>query len=412
MYAFQLWREYKLSIAEIYALFPTAIPVYVDDAFCILDIDSLNKIIRNAPRMWGVIKIIEIEKTSNISECIVKKAEKHEWKFRYGLSIFWARNLKKILMEQKRALKIAWVSARFVNKNFENLSSAQIIGEKLVERWSDFNVIQVPNTSPSLNSGIPFWKKGGNNSARVEYVWTTIWVQDIDAYSKRDYGKTRDMQVGMLPPKLAQIMMNIATSELSSQGKNEATIYDPFCGLWTILIESILMWNTTVYWSDISPENIEKTKKNLNYTRNNFENLVKTAEARVLDAKWISSSPFLKKTDTIVTEGYLGQAFFPHSVTLWKIEDVKKELLEIYTKFFMGLQKANFRKPIVISFPFWEIQWKYYYFIEIYVLIKKYGKTLPLLPRMDDIKHTKSWSLLYKRPGQVVGREIFKIKIL
>ena len=387
MYAFQLWREYKLSIAEIYALFPTAIPVHVDDKFCILDITSSKEVIIKAKHMWGVIKIIKIHKDiRDVSELIIEHAQQHEWKFRYGLSIFGSWNLKKILMDQKKSLKAEWVSARFINKNFENLSSAQIIAEDLVTRNSDFSLIEAD---------------------KKNYIWNTVWVQDIDAYSERDYGKTRDMLVGMLPPKLAQIMINI----VSPQEKDKITVYDPFCGLGTILIESILMQNTEVYGSDISPENIEKTKKNINYTRKSFENSVKTADTLVLDAKRISSSPFLKKADCIVTEWYLGTPFLPHSVSVWKVNEVKKELLNLYTHFFKGLQKANFTKPIVISFPFWEIQWKYHYFTEIYDIIKEHGKTLPLLPRMDDIKHTKSWSLLYKRPGQVVGREIFKIKI-
>jgi len=65
----------------------------------------------------------------------------------------------------------------------------------------------------------------------------------------------------------------------------------------------------------------------------------------------------------------------------------------------------------VISFPFWEIRGKYYYFDEIYEVIKKHAKKLSLLPKLDDIKHTRSGSLLYKRADQVVGREIFKLKI-
>ncbi|MDA9128869.1 hypothetical protein N9J72_00125 [Candidatus Gracilibacteria bacterium] len=391
MYAFQLGREYKLSIAEIYAMFPTAIPIHIDEKFCILDIDSLDEILKKAKRMGGVIKIIKIQKNvRDVSEMITQNAQNHEGKFRYGLSLFGQGNLKKMLMDQKKDLKTHGVSARFINKNFENLSSAQIIAEDLVTRNSDFNVIQADKNI---------------------FVGTTVWVQDINAYSKRDYGKTRDMLVGMLPPKLAQIMINIGTSSSSVGDIQTQTVYDPFCGLGTVLIESMLMGNSEVYGSDISPENIEKTRKNINYTRKNFENTIKTADVSVLDAKGISSSAYLKKSDIIVTEGYLGKAFLPHSVTLGKIQEEKKELLEIYEKFFTGLQKANFRKPLVVSFPFWEIQGKYYYFSEIYDIIKKYGKTLPLLPRMENIKHTKSGSLLYKRPGQVVGREIFKIKI-
>jgi hypothetical protein len=64
---------------------------------------------------------------------------------------------------------------------------------------------------------------------------------------------------------------------------------------------------------------------------------------------------------------------------------------------------------IVISFPFWDIRGKYHYFSEVYDIIKKYCKIQHLLPFHDEIKHTRSGSLLYKRPNQTVGREIFKL---
>ena len=135
--------------------------------------------------------------------------------------IFWnKKSLKNELNNIKKTLKQNEISSRFVNKDFKNLSSAQILWEKLDIKKTDFNTICTDNEV---------------------YTWTTIWIQDINAYSKRDYGKSRDMQIGMLPPKLSQIMINI------SGGKN---IYDPFCGLGTILIESQYMWNTEIYGSD------------------------------------------------------------------------------------------------------------------------------------------------------------------
>jgi len=54
----------------------------------------------------------------------------------------------------------------------------------------------------------------------------TIGVQDIDAYTHRDIGRERSMTVGMMPPKLAQIMLNLAT-----KGERGFQIWDPFCGL-------------------------------------------------------------------------------------------------------------------------------------------------------------------------------------
>lgn len=390
MHAFQLWREFKLSLAEIYTLFPTTEIVYADMGVCILNTQNSQEIIEKAQKMGWVIKIIALFENYawKPAQTILEQSEGFEGKFRYGISALWGdeKNLKRILMDTKKLLKEGWMSARFVNKNFSNLSSAQIIGEGLVKRSSDFSIISA----------------GG-----MEYFGKTIWVQDIEKYSQRDYGKTRDMVVGMLPPKLAQMMINIS---YDGQVKIQS-IYDPFCGLWTILIESILMGNKQVYGSDISPENIEKTKKNITFARKEFDNVLKTSETSVLDAKGISSSPYLKKSDVIVTEGYLGQAFLKHTVSEQKIQEEKKHLLDIYEKFFFGLHKANFKGIIVISFPFWEIKGKYFYFSEVYDIIKKYCKNLPLLPKDIEFQHTKSGSLLYKRKDQVVGREIFKLKI-
>ena len=384
MYAFQLWREFKLSLAEIFQIFPTTRIEYADKSICILETQDKELVLRNAVRMWGVIKIIELtpDYRGKADETISGLLENFEWKFRYGLSILWAeKNLKWLLMDTKRLLKSKWISTRFVNKNFSNLSSAQIIGENLVERGTDFTVIAA-------------WD--------MEYFGKTIWVQDIEAYSKRDYGKTRDMVVGMLPPKLSQMMINFS---------QWSKIYDPFCGLGTILIESILMNNLEVYGSDISAENIDKTKKNITFARREFDNSLKTSETFVLDAKWISSSPFLKKSDAIVTEWYLGQVFTKKTVSKSAVAEEKKLLLEIYTNFFEGLKRANYKWTIIICFPFWEIMWIYNYFDEVYDVIKKHAKNLPLLPPHDEFKHTRSWSLLYKRPDQVVWREIFKLKI-
>lgn len=78
----------------------------------------------------------------------------------------------------------------------------------------------------------------------------TLACQDIDSYTRRDTGKSRDMIVGMMPPKLVQMMLNLS---LDSDMKNPG-IYDPFCGLGTTLIEAANMGMTRIYGSDLSKE--------------------------------------------------------------------------------------------------------------------------------------------------------------
>lgn len=192
MYAFQLGREYKLSLAEIYALFPTTKVEYVDKNICILDTQDTKDVLTKVEHMGGTIKVIELSLNyrGKPAASIASTLEDFEGKFRYGLSVLGdAKNLKVLLMDAKKLLKEKGISTRFVNKNFTNLSSAQIIGEDLVERGTDFTLIV---------------------AGKTEYFGKTIWVQDIENYSKRDYGKTRDMEVGMLPPKLAQMMIHLS----------------------------------------------------------------------------------------------------------------------------------------------------------------------------------------------------------
>jgi len=65
------------------------------------------------------------------------------------------------------------------------------------------------------------------------------------------------MVVGMMPPKLVQMMINISTTP-----KNSA-IYDPFCGLGTTLIEAANMGYTSLFGSDISKEMVQSSQKSL-----------------------------------------------------------------------------------------------------------------------------------------------------
>ena len=227
---FQLWREYKLSIAELLAIFPKWDIVYFNKDILILSNISFEEAKEKASRLWWTIKVFKVDKIDNLQEInniLISKWEEIEWKFKYWISVFWEKiNLKSYLLDLKKSLKKNDISSRFVNKDFSNLSSSQIIWENLINRWTDFSII--------------LWK---NN-----YFWESIWIQDIESYSDRDYSKTRDMQVWMLPPKLSQMMINIAWWNVD---------FDPFVWLGTILIESIYMWNKEVYWSDLSDKMVE-----------------------------------------------------------------------------------------------------------------------------------------------------------
>jgi len=280
MFGFQLWREFKLSIAEISAVFPEWKTVYFSKEILILDFENNNikeEILKKANFLGWTIKIIEIIKNEDnldISNIILNKSKNHEWKFKYWVNIFWENlNLKKILNKTKTLLKNNFISSRFVNKDFKNLSSSQIIWEKLIKNNSDYNLIIWDNKN---------------------FIWKSIWVQDINNYSKRDWQKDRDMQTWMLPPKLAQIMINLS---------GWTKIYDPFVWLGTVLIESVLMWNKNIYWSDLSERMVDISRNNIKSL--NYE--LHTLDIFNQNSKYIWEVEFLweNKVDAIVTEWYL-----------------------------------------------------------------------------------------------------------
>lgn len=375
---FILGREYKLSISEILTVFPKGKTVYFAKDILILESIETSEVINKASNLWWTIKIIEI---SDID--IVDIALESEWKFKYWINIYWwKKNLREIILKTKKELKKNNISSRFVNKDFQNLSSAQLIWEKLVKSWTDYSYIY---------------------TSKAEYIWKTIWVQDINAYSKRDYSKDRDMQTGMLPPKLSQMMINIS-------GWNN--IYDPFVWLGTVLIEALLIWSKNIYWSDLNDKMVELSEKNINtfISENNLS--IQDSKFFKLNAKFIDEAEILKenKVESIVTEWYLWEVMTQKNISIDRIEKQKESLKSIYEKFFLNLKKINYSWNIVICFPFWEINWKHNYFDEIYNIVNENCIIQKLFPKELELT-TKVWSLLYKRDKQLVWREIFKLKI-
>ncbi|MDQ7009930.1 MAG: hypothetical protein Q9M94_06570 [Candidatus Gracilibacteria bacterium] len=375
MIGFQLGREWRLSIAEILAVFNDVKIIDYTSDYLILDNLEEKIVLEKASNLGGSIKIMKIFSLEDISfeEKILDLAAENEGKFKYGITVLGDKfNLKTTLMKLKKELKNSGISSRFVNKDFKSINSATIIGENLVKRGTDFSVLQNKNN---------------------KFLGKTIWIQDINAYSKRDYAKSRDMQVGMLPPKLSQMMINL------SGGKE--VVYDPFIGLGTILIEAELMGFSGLYGSDLNQTMVETSSSN---TKGIIEKL---------NAKFINEATFFDKikTGVIVTEGYLGEVMTQKNISKDRILEQRKGLEKLYNPFFENLKKGGFSGTIVMSFPFWEVRGNYYYFEEIYSILEEYCEILPYFPEDFNIKSTKTGSLLYKREKQLVGREIFKLKI-
>ena len=129
-------------------------------------------------------------------------------------------------------------------------------------------------------------------------------VQDPDAWTLRDMGRPwRDTENGMLPPKLARLLVNLAGGEIAGH-----TLLDPFCGSGTIPMEAALIGYPTIVGSDIDPQQVKDTEGNMRWLAD--RGLIKH-EALAQMRYFVSAAAFVQTrvrppVHAIVTEGFLG----------------------------------------------------------------------------------------------------------
>lgn len=169
-------------------------------------------------------------------------------------------------------------------------------------------------------------------------------VQDADAWSLRDYGRpARDEKNGMLPPKLARMMVNLA--QLPSGG----ALLDPFCGGGTVLMEAALATDAKkIIGSDLEVKQSSDTEKNITWLLR--ERVLRPEdEARLSyftsDARRLETHLTPESIDRIVTEGYLGPPLRGHEKqdALTKTAAHISELWKESLKTFHPLLKKNGR---------------------------------------------------------------------
>lgn len=135
----------------------------------------------------------------------------------------------------------------------------------------------------------------------------TVTVQDIDDWTKRDRQKPyADHLRGMLPPKVARMMVNIALGHLATPNQNNKPIlYDPFCGSGTVLMEAMLR-GFKVQGADLSSKAVEGTQKNLQWLRQEYQ-LEAEFSVEKRDATRGFDHQVQPWVDAIVTEPFLGK---------------------------------------------------------------------------------------------------------
>jgi len=232
-----------------------------------------------------------------------------------------------------------------------------------------------------------------------------------DAYTKRDVMKpVRDTRVGLLPPKLAQILLNFG-AYMANDGKEKKlktlTVLDPFCGTGVIPMEALLRgWD--VLASDTSLKAVNGCEKNIDWTRKEYDILKKDVAATIW--KQDAQKPFelKEKPDVIVTETTLGTPF----ATTPPSKDAMKsrtEVEEIETGFLENIAATLPGVPVVCTLPVWFPKAGPLYIEKTWKKIHDIGFR-PILPPNVNPHHPERLSILYHRPDQSVGREIVLLK--
>jgi hypothetical protein len=247
------------------------------------------------------------------------------------------------------------------------------------------------------------------------WVGRTVAAQDIDAYTTRDMKKpVRDTLTGLLPPKLAQILLNFGRwlargcqTPLPESGKRAKpeplTVYDPFCGTGVIPLECLVRgWH--VLASDVSQKAVNGCEKNLEWLRKEQKILKKDVESTVF--KHDALKPFELKhlPDVVVTETTLGPALLKRP----PVKDVLKLRTEnerLQSNFLKSCMETLPGVPLVITWPFWKVKNDMILLERAWDYVHAAGFSATLPPGIEPTRPGRL-SLLYRRPDQFVGREI------
>lgn len=423
--AFHLGRVYTLSLAEIlavlnrrgvaYSIRDLYTEILVLETKQDLDLESLQK------RLGGVIKIMKVvdavprkKKTDYVSfslrDYFSTSRLKEQYlgqrngKLQFGVSLYpLSADLKlhgqnkRIGMEIKSTLTESGASCRLVlpERNSISLPSVSVTNNHLLEKGAEIDLLV---------------------SDKQILIAKTVTVQDFADYGRRDYQRpVRDMRMGMLPPKVAQMMINLAEYE-PQERDTHAVMLDPFCGVGTLLQEAMLI-GFKVVGSDISPKAVEGAEKNLNWFRIRYKLPPARYELFTSDAGKISEQFSEQKPIAVVTEGTLGPAY-DEVPDQKQIDKNFKDISQIHTAAFKEIKKIlEPGRTVVMALPAYKTKNSYITYPGIdKILALGYDIQAPIPEAIQKaypfLKITPRNSIIYDRKDQVVVREIviFKVK--
>ncbi len=321
-----------------------------------------------------------------------------------------------------------------------DVQKAGIILKKKL-RETNVSLRLIPNDQAKLSTATSHHNKLGLSPSKVELIVVrhgnrvivaeSIGTQNITALAARDQARPKtDAFVGMLPPKLARMMVNIAAGSVlplstakgsafpaereqddsnlrsrgpaaSDGGKTNSLpiILDPFCGTGVVLQEALLL-GFDASGTDLSEKMVNYTGQNLEWLSNKWhvDGTYSVEHGDAMTHQW------LPPIDAIASEAYLGQPFSaPPSPA--KLREVRGNCDHIISSFLenIGRQVAS-GTTFCLAVPAWNDGHDRFTHLPLTNKLDSFGFT------RIELSHASARDLLYYRPGQVVARELLVMK--
>ncbi len=377
-----------ISVAEITALTGLS-PSWREGQLAIFDnfegdVKKLGKRLGGTQKLGVLVGTLEkVEKTEMaafLAQDLI--AEHPEGKIHFGLSVYGKdqakvktvrEQSKNVGMELKSTLKAAGRSGRYVISKDETLSAVVITSNHLLDKGAEYAIIVRDNDIA---------------------VARTVAVQNVDEWAHRDLNRPRrNAKQGMLPPKLARMLVNLAGKEVAGK-----TLYDPFCGSGTILSEGAVVGYAKLIGSDINAQAVADTQENLTWL--GLQGVVVPAPTVFTSAASeapASGNIASASVDAIVTETYLGRPRKGDEEAS-EVQEAVNYVARLYEESFAALKTVL--KPggvVIIASPV-HVTDQESFEVPVNEIMSKLGYTPAPF-------HTE---LIYRQETQYVGRKIEK----
>lgn len=429
MYISILGRLAHISLAELARLYGSQSVRQISDQVALVSSDSFDFERLGGSKKAGRV-IIELPGSSwhkigrRIIDHYSDRFQASDHKITLGISVYGLSSIRpyeiqRLGLDLKQKLKKSGVSLRLI-----------------------------PNAGPALSTATSHHNKLGLSPNKIEliiatgsdghtYVAESVGAQNITALAARDQARPyTDARVGMLPPKLARIMINLATGDLwAEDSRSEAglgrkhlqpelslvrtqgepgakpsearlgadrrtqpggpkTILDPFCGTGVVLQEAMLM-GYQVIGSDLSAKMADYSERNIAWLRTRYP-LDQSAHITQADA---ISYTWPEQIDYVASEIYLGKPFAslpPLSRIELERQDCDKLLADLLNNLSTQLPTGT---TLCLAIPAWQIQPGQFLHLPTADHTDQQG-----FRRINPLPHTKPNDLVYYRENQVVGR--------